>query len=243
MLSESERQLYDRQLAIDGWNEEVQLQLKNSRVLVAGAGGLGSPVIFYLAAAGLGDITICDYDRVSESNLNRQIIHGTGSIGNMKVESACERVRSLNPNVLVHTSHDYIDTGNAESLIDGLDLVFDCLDNFKTRQVLNRAAVKKSVPLVHGGIEGFNGQIAFIHPPETVCLNCFLPSKDKKDRIPVLGATAGLVGSLQAMEGIKFLTGIGENLKDKILFVDAMRMNFETVSISKNPKCRVCGQE
>lgn len=225
-----------------GWNEETQLRLKKAHVFVAGAGGLGSPVLLYLAAAGFGSITICDFDTVAESNLNRQVIHSESSLNRPKVESAAEAVRRLNPEISVNPVPERIQAGSAEKLIEGSDLVFDCLDNFKTRQILNRAAVKKSIPLVHAGIEGFMGQLSFIHPPETPCLNCFLPGKDSGIATPVLGATAGLVGSLQALEGIKFFTGLGECLKNRILFIDATSMNFETVTVMKNPKCVICGK-
>lgn len=242
MLTESERERYKRQIGIDGWGEDAQIKLKNSTLFVAGAGGLGGPVIYYLAAAGVGSIRICDSDVVDLTNLNRQILHTESSIGKKKTESAVERIREFNPDVKISCIDLKIDSDNAESLIAGSDIVIDCLDNFKTRFFLNSACVKTSVPLVHAGVMEFQGQVSFFNPPHTACLACIFPNKDSFKKPDIAGVTPGVVGSIQAMEALKYLTGIGENLRNIIMFFDGRSMTFEKMKISKNPECMVCGK-
>lgn len=232
---------YSRQLTIEGWGKDAQRRLGQMTAFIAGAGGLGSPVLLYLAAAGVGTLRICDCDRVDITNLNRQIIHSGQSIGVNKAESACAAIRQLNPGVKAIPLTERIVPGNAERLVAGSDIIIDCLDNFKARHVLNRLSVKGSIPFVHAGVTEFHGQLGFFHPPETPCLACFYPRNPAKKSLPIAGATAGVIGALQAMEAIKALTGIGENLKNRILFFEGREMRFTTMAVSKNPKCRVCG--
>ena len=240
---------YIRQLIIPGWGESAQSRLRESTVFVAGAGGLGSPTLLYLAAAGAGRIVICDIGAVELSNLNRQILHPTESIGRAKPDSAAAALRALNPHVEIVTHSLYVDDESIDKLAEGSDILVDCLDNFPSRYVLNRYAVRTRTPFVHAGVEGFSGQTTFIDPPETPCLNCIFPEEpseagDEEDRtIPIVGAAAGLVGCIEALEVVKHLTGIGSTLKGRILHFDGdMSKTFE-FSVEKNPGCSVCGRD
>ena len=240
MFSKEELQRYSRQTGITGWGESAQEKLKKSKIFIAGAGGLGSPVLYYLAAAGAGKLTICDSDSVELSNLNRQIIHNNGRLGRPKAESAAESLSALNPEIDISALQVKISDDNAETLITGHDLVIDCLDNFKTRQVINRACVNLQKPLIHGGVAGFQGQIAVIIPPKTACLSCFLPLTDTEKTVYIAGPSAGVIGSIQCVEAIKYLTGTGTNIIHKIVFWDGLSMKMETVTVKKNPGCTVC---
>lgn len=242
MLTQNEIIRYKRQLPIKGWGIEAQEKLKASVVTVAGAGGIGGPVVMYLAGAGVGTIRVCDFDTVELSNLNRQILHKDKSTGMNKALSATMTASDFNPDIKLVPIEEKLTTENADRLLAGSSLIMDCLDNFETRQLINRYAAENSVPLVHGGITEFHGQVTFIHTPETPCLACFLPSKNVAAPPNVIGASAGLTGSLQAMEALKYLTGIGENIKNKLLFWDALTMDFSLMSIPPNPDCPVCGR-
>jgi molybdopterin/thiamine biosynthesis adenylyltransferase len=240
MLSHDEIQLYSRHLGIPLWGAAAQEKLKKSKVFVAGAGGLGSSVLYYLAAAGIGNLLLCDYDRIDISNLNRQILHRYDRIGMPKVESAQASLREFNPFISITPINKKISIKNAGDLVAGSDLIIDCLDNFKTRHILNRVSVRFHIPMIHAGVSEFRGQMTFLNPPETPCLACFMP-EDKKKRINfIAGATPGVIGSLQALEAIKYLAGIGTTLQNKMLFWDGSSMEFETISLKRNPRCRVC---
>lgn len=240
MNAGDEHIIYSRQLGLPGWGTDAQNKLKASTVFVAGAGGLGSPVLLYLAAAGVGNLFVCDSDDVDLTNLNRQIVHSFISIGSNKVESARKTILGLNPYANFLSLKTRITSSNAERLVGESDIIIDCLDNFKARQVLNNVSVKRNIPMVHAGVSEMRGQITFLHPPETPCLSCFMPMNDTKKKNNIVGATAGVMGSLQALEAIKYLTGIGQPLKNRLLFWDGESMNFETIGIRKNPRCRVC---
>ncbi len=237
MLSENELNTYERQLGIKSWNQE---KLKSSTVFVAGAGGLGSVVLYYIASAGVGNIIICDYDKIDYSNLNRQILHSTKRIGKNKALSAFETLNDLNPYINIKVITEKITDTNSDDLIDKAELIIDCLDNFKTRHILNRISVKKNIPYIHGGVSEFNGQVTFLNPPETPCLNCIIPDKDSIKKNSIAGATAGIIGSIQAAEAIKFLNGIGTTLKNRLLFFDGLSMKFTEINISRNTSCKVC---
>lgn len=241
MLPTDDLQRYKRQLLIDGWDEKAQEKLKESHVFIAGSGGLGSPLLMYLAVAGVGNLTVCDFDRVDLTNLNRQTLHNDRRIGMPKAESARVALVALNPTISITALEEKITGQNAERLTGRADILVDCLDNVDARHHLNAVAVKRHIPMVHAGITGLQGQITFLHPPETPCLACFFPERETKGPIPVLGATPGILGAMQAMETIKYLTGIGENLRNRLLFFDGMDMNFATVKIARNPRCRACG--
>ncbi len=241
MLKRDELIRYERQLLIESWGTDTQLRLKESKVFVAGVGGLGSPVLLYLALAGIGTITFCDFDTVSLSNLNRQILYAEKDIGMKKVISAQETLNGANQNVALNPLSEKLTKRNVERLIGTVDLIIDCLDNFSTRHILNEYSVRRGIPMIHAGISEFHGQLAFFHPPKTACLSCFYPFKPKKETVPIVGATAGVIGSLQALEAIKYLTGIGEPLMNKLLFWDGRDMSFEMINLQKNESCRVCG--
>lgn len=240
-LSDREKKRYLRQMMIPNWGQEGQKKLKNATVFVAGAGGLGSAVLYYLTVAGIGTIRICDFDTVEISNLNRQIVHTSDRIGMNKALSAQVTLNHVNEHVKIETITEKITTQNARLLIENADIIIDCLDNFETRHALNKAAVENNKPFIHAGIEGFRGQITFLHPPHTPCLACFIPLKIRKQTFPVVGVTAGIIGTLEALEALKFLTGIGEILKNRLLLFDGFTMEFNFIALSKNPKCKICG--
>lgn len=244
MLTERDRERYTRQLLIPGWDEGAQEKLKQARVLIAGAGGLGSPVAYYLAAAGIGTIVICDDGKLELSNCNRQILYWETDLGVAKAEAAAERIYEFNRDIEIIPEATKLDDSTITALAEGADLIMDCLDNFETRYVLNRYTVEHAVPFVHAGVSGFAGQISFIQPPETPCLSCIFPEVPPPEGlIPVAGATVGVVGSLAALEACKYLTGIGGTLKNKLLIWDGEEQIFDTVEIIKSESCPVCGNE
>ena len=240
-LGEAEKVRYGRQMLIDGWGEEGQLRVKSATVFIAGAGGLGSPLSMYLAVAGVGKIVLCDADEVELSNLNRQILHPEERLGWPKAESAQKTLYDLNPtvNVLSHTEH--LDKDNIDRLVVTPDLIVDCLDNFETRYLLNEYCFEHKIPLVHGAVWGMMGQLTFLQPPETPCLKCIFPKAPPKEVFPVLGAAPGVNGCLQAMETLKFLTGIGANLKGKLLIFEGEDMSFTSMDVRRVATCPVCG--
>jgi molybdopterin/thiamine biosynthesis adenylyltransferase len=240
-LAPEESERYHRQMIMPAWGAEAQKALKRSCVFIAGAGGLGSPVAFYLAAAGVGTLRICDRGEVELSNLNRQILYGMDQIGMNKALSAVETLKAVNPLVRIIPLTDAITAENVESLIGEAVLMIDCLDNFQTRYILNQHAVKTGLPLVHAGVNGFCGQVAFIHPPHTACLACLVAEAPPAETPPILGATAGAVGCLEALEALKYLTGTGELLKGRLLFFDGEAMEVQEVRFDRDPECPVCG--
>jgi molybdopterin/thiamine biosynthesis adenylyltransferase len=240
-LSPRELERYHRQLILPGWGEETQARLRASSVFIAGAGGLGSPVAQYLAAAGVGTLRICDSGKVELSNLNRQLLHSDRDLGKPKVRSAARTVRRVNPQVRVVPLREAIDEDSVEELVGDAQLILDCLDNFPTRQVLNALAVRRGLPMIHAGVTGYSGQITFLHPPATACLACIVPQSPPQEVFPILGATAGLLGCLQALEALKYLSGSGPLLVGRMLFCDGEAMQFQEVAIQKDPHCPVCG--
>lgn len=241
LLTEDEKIRYNRQMMIEGWGEEGQQKLKDSTVLIAGAGGLGCPVSIYLAVAGVGKMRICDLDRIELSNLNRQIHYTQAQVGHFKAESAGSRLRELNSEVRVETFTDYLDENSIEEIAGDADIILDCLDNFETRFLLNRYCIEKGIPLVHGAVWGLSGQVTFLRPPETPCLECIFPEIPPKTLFPVLGATPGLVGCIQAMEALKYLTGTGTNVENRLLMFDGDDMDWRSFNIKRLPDCPVCG--
>ncbi len=240
-LSEQDRQRYHRQMMIGGWGEEGQRKLKAARVFVAGAGGLGSPASIYLAVAGIGHITIVDFDSPDLSNLNRQILHNDFRVGLNKALSAQLTLRELNPSIEVTGLAVRIEADNVDELVGEADIIVDCMDNFPTRYLLNACARRKGIPFVHGSVWGLEGKLTFIHSPETACLECIFPAPPPKALFPVLGATPGVIGCLQAMETVKYLTGVGETLQGNMLIWDGQDMEFLSCPTKKNPACPVCG--
>jgi adenylyltransferase/sulfurtransferase len=241
-LSAEEKQRYARQMIIPNWGEETQRRLKASQVFIAGAGGLGSPVSFNLAVAGIGCIRICDFDAPELSNLNRQFLHDESRIGMNKAESARQTLSRLNPHVQIEPITEKIDEANVDRLVGDSALILDCMDNYPTRFVLNASAVRKGIPLVHGSIWGFEARVTFVHTPETACLSCIFKEAPPREVFPVLGATPGITGTIQAMEAIKYLAGVGSLLKGRLLCCDYLEMRFFEVKVRRDPHCAVCGR-
>lgn len=240
-LSAEERELYSRQISVPRWGLKAQRRLKNSVAFVAGAGGLGSAVCFYLAAAGIGGIRLCDNEALELSNLNRQILYRRNDIGKPKAETAAERLSQLNPHSQVVPLCETITHRSIERLAQGCSILVDCLDNFETRFILNEYSVGRSLPLVHAGVQGLSGQLSFFHPPETPCLRCVFPDVPPREKTAVLGVAAGILGSMEASEALKFLSGRGGMLENRLLIWDGDRSTMEVVDVSRDPSCPVCG--
>jgi molybdopterin-synthase adenylyltransferase len=249
-LSEEQFQRYARHLILDEVGEEGQIGLLASRVLVVGAGGLGSPLLLYLAAAGVGTIGITDADRVDLTNLQRQIVHVTDRVGMLKVDSARAALASVNPGVRVETHPTRLGPENAETLIGGYDLVIDGSDNFDTRYLLNDLCFRLEKPLVAAALSPFEGQISTFKPylgPGHPCYRCLFRDPPPPDLVPrcetagILGAVAGVLGVLQAVEVLKELLQLGESLDGTLLIYDALRARFHSIRIAKDPECPTCG--
>ena len=241
---------YSRHLRLDEVGVEGQRRLERSRVLLVGAGGLGSPAAFYLAAAGVGHLRLVDDDVVDRSNLQRQIVHVEAAIGQAKVESARERLAALNPRVVVEGIRERATSANVEALLEGMDVVVDGSDNFPLRYLLNDACVKLGKPLVYGAVQRFEGQASVFdagrHRGRCPCYRCLFPEPPPPQIAPscadagVLGVLPGIVGLLQANEAIKLLLGIGQGLAGRLLQFDALAMRFREVRLAPDPQCPVC---
>jgi len=238
-LNNKEREKYDRQIMIFG--EEAQKKLKRSKVFIAGLGGLGSPIAIYLASAGVGELRIVDCDAVEISNLNRQILHWERDVGRKKAESAEEKLREMNPDVKVKAFSEMITEESVFDLIGDSDVIVDAMDNFETRYLLNRAAISKRIPFVHGAVYGFEGRVTTIIPGETPCLRCIYPRAPQKSKFPVIGTAPGVTGIIEANEVIKLLTGYGELLKGILLIWDGYDSSFERIRIDRRENCEDCG--
>jgi molybdopterin/thiamine biosynthesis adenylyltransferase len=243
MLTADEWQRYDRQILIKEIGEEGQEKLKRAKVLVAGAGGLGSPISLYLAAAGVGTIRLVDGDTVDLSNLNRQILHGDRDIGRVKVHSAKDKLALLNAAVKIEALQVTINEDNINSLVEGCDLIVDAMDNLPTRYILNKAAIEKGIPFFHGAVRGLEGRAMTIIPGKTPCLRCMYHGDVPKEKFPVIGVTPAVIGSIQATEVIKYLVGMGDLLTGRLLIYDGMSMEFREFKVSKNPQCEHCGEK
>ncbi len=239
-LSEYDRVRYRRQIMIPGFGEKAQLRLKRATALIAGLGGLGSPLALYLAAAGVGHLKLVDMDHVELSNLNRQVLHWDEDIGESKVSSAMQKVQRINPTTRVDGLNLTIDDKNVFELAENCDIILDAMDNFSIRYLLNAAAIVHRIPLIHGAVYGYEGRLASVVPGKTACLECIYPHTPPHELFPVLGTTPGVIALLQATEAIKALTGIGVLLENEMLIYDGEMMNFEKVRISRNPKCASC---
>lgn len=241
MFTQNEWLRYDRQIMIKEIGEEGQKKLKQAKVLVAGAGGLGSPICLYLAAAGIGMIRLVDSDTVDLSNLNRQILHSTQDIGRAKVDSAKDKLALLNDAVKIEAIQVAINEDNINSLVEGCDLIVDAMDNLPTRYILNKAAIEKGIPFFHGAVRGLEGRAMTIIPGKTPCLRCMYHGDAPEEKFPVLGVTPAVIGSIQATEVIKYLVGMGELLTGRMLIYDGMGMEFREFKVSKNSQCEHCG--
>jgi molybdopterin/thiamine biosynthesis adenylyltransferase len=233
---------YQRQMMLSGWGVETQERLKRASVLVVGAGGLGCPAALNLALAGVGHIRICDSDVVEINNLNRQFLHTEQSIGTNKAESAREALVSINSDVTVEAMTHKIAEDNVDGVVADAEVILDCLDNFPARHTLNLCAIRKGIPMVHGAIWGLEGRIAFLRPPATPCLTCIFPKAPTQDDFPAVGAVSCIIGSLQALEAIKYLTKVGTPLSGRMFIFDGSTMKCQELVLSKDPQCPACGQ-
>lgn len=246
-LTHEEILRYSRHLLIPEVGLDGQRKLKASSALIIGTGGLGSPVSLYLAAAGVGRIGLVDYDVVEASNLQRQVIHGTSTIGKLKVESARARMLDLNPDIQVDIYNEPYTSENAMRIAKDYDILIDGTDNFPTRYLTNDVCVFLGKPNVYGSIYRFDGQVSVFHAKEGPCYRCLFPEPPPPGLVPscaeggVLGILPGTIGTIQATEALKILLGIGEPLIGKLLLYNALDMSFDFVTLKKNPKCRVCG--
>jgi len=238
---------YSRHLLMPEVGLSGQIKLKNSSALVIGTGGLGSPVALYLAAAGIGRIGLVDYDTVDSSNLQRQVIHGTSTVGKLKVDSARDRLVDLNPDIQIDVYNEPYTSENALRIAKDYDVIIDGTDNFPTRYLTNDVCVMLGKPNIYGSIFRFDGQVSVFYAKEGPCYRCLFPEPPPPGLVPscaeggVLGVLPGTIGTLQATEAIKVLLGIGEPLIGKLLLYNALDMSFDFVKLKKNPKCRVCG--
>jgi adenylyltransferase/sulfurtransferase len=247
-LSKAEIERYSRHLIIPDVRLEGQLRLKNAKVLCVGAGGLGSPALMYLAAAGVGTLGILEFDVVDESNLQRQIIHGQSDVGRSKAVSAASTVREINPNVDVRLHETRLDSSNALEIFAGYDLIVDGTDNFATRYLVNDACVLLGKPYVWGSIFRFDGQASVFWAEHGPCYRCLYPEPPPPGMVPscaeggVLGVLCASVGSIQVTEAIKVITGIGEPLVGSLMIYDALEMTYRKVRARKDPECPICGK-
>ena len=239
MMSVRDLDRYDRQIRLFG--ATGQEKLKRAKVFIAGAGGLGSPISIYLAAAGIGKIVLVDKDVVELSNLNRQILHWERDVGSRKALSALEKLEKMTSDIIVEAATEILDEENVFGLVGDADLIIDAVDNFPTRYLLNKAALDRKIPFIHGAIHGFHGQATTVLPGRTACLRCIFPADPPPETFPVVGVTPGIIGLIQATEAIKYITGLGELLAGKLLIWDGIRPTLETIDVERDPGCKGCG--
>jgi len=245
-MEDEELLRYSRQIMLPGLDLEGQERLLAGRALIVGMGGLGSPAALYLAAAGLGTLVLADFDRVELTNLQRQIIHTTADVGRAKTASARERIAALNPGVAVEVVDERLDPENLRALVRGVDVVLDGSDNFATRFAVNAACVAEQRPLVSAAVIGMDGQLAVFRPDlaGSPCYRCVYPDTGEEARscseTGVLGPLTGVLGSLQAVETVKVLTGLGEPLNGRLLVVDALTQTWRRLTLRRDPACPVC---
>ena len=248
MLNDAQLKRYARHIILQDIGIEGQLKLLNSKVLIIGAGGLGSPIALYLTATGVGTIGIADADKVELSNLQRQVIHTTNDIGVPKVISAKEKMVAINPDITVKTYETFIDKSNILEIIKEYDFIIDGCDNFATKFLINDACILANKPFSHGGVLKFGGQTMTILPYKSACYACVFHKPPPVDSVPtcssvgLLGSIAGMLGTIQATEAIKYITGCGELLSDKLLAFNALNMEFNKINFKKNDECRICGK-
>ncbi len=246
-FTEEEIKRYSRQIILKEVGGKGQKKLRDAKVLIIGAGGLGSPSSIYLAAAGVGTIGMVDFDVVDISNLQRQILHGTKDIGRDKIDSARDTLIEINPNVTVNTYKILLSPDNVLDLLKEYDLVVDGTDNFPTRYLVNDACVILNKPLFYGSVFRFEGQVSVFIPHETACYRCVFPERPPEGFVPscaeggVLGIVPGIIGLMQSNEVIKYIVGIGELLKNRLLIFDALHGDITQIKLERDPKCVVCG--
>lgn len=238
-----ELERYDRQILIEGFGERAQLRLKRAHVIIAGLGGLGCPASIYLAAAGVGRLTLLDNQEVELSNLNRQILHWQSDVGKPKATSAMEKLHAINPNVKIDSKVEAVSPENVNRLLRNADVIIDGMDNYPARYLINEACVRNRIPFVHGAVEGLVGQLATILPGRGPCLRCMVPKEPpSRPFFPVLGVTPGVIGCLQAAEAIKIITRIGRPLAGRMLLFNGEDMTFDLMEVRRDPNCPVCGR-
>nr|WP_232849526.1 molybdopterin-synthase adenylyltransferase MoeB [Pseudomonas capsici] len=247
VLTDQELLRYSRQILLQHVDIEGQIRLKSSRALIVGLGGLGSPVALYLAAAGVGELHLADFDSVDLTNLQRQVIHDSQSIGQAKVDSAMARLTAINPEVTLVAHRTVLDADSLSAAVQGVDLVLDCSDNFSTREAVNAACVAVGKPLVSGAAIRLEGQLSVFDPrrAESPCYHCLYGHGSEAEltcsEAGVIGPLVGLVGSLQALEALKLLAGFGEPLVGRLLLIDALSTRFRELKVKRDPACSVCG--
>ena len=247
MLTDQELLRYSRQILLQHVDIDGQLRLKESRVLIVGLGGLGAPAALYLAAAGVGELHLADFDSVDLTNLQRQIIHDSHSVGVSKVDSAISRLSALNPEVRLVPHRQALDVDTLAAAVSAVDLVLDCSDNFTTREAVNAACVVAGKPLVSGAAIRLEGQLSVFDPrrPQSPCYHCLYGHGSEAEltcsEAGVLGPLVGTVGSLQALEALKLLAGFGEPLVGRLLLIDALGTRFRELRVKRDPGCSVCG--
>ena len=241
MLTKDELERYDRQIMIQGIGEEGQEKLKRAKVFIAGVGGLGSPLAIYLAAAGVGKMRIVDHDKVELSNLNRQILHGDTDIGRKKVESAVKKLKKLNKSIDIEAIAETITGDNVSQMASDCDLIVDAMDNLPTRYLLNKTAIDLKKPFFHGAVYGFEGRAMTIIPDKSACLWCVYRGRVTKGKFPVIGVAPAVIGCIQATEVIKYITGIGELLTNRVLVYDGLNLEFSQFTVKRDPDCEHCG--
>ncbi|ANA39575.1 HesA/MoeB/ThiF family protein [Geobacter anodireducens] len=248
MLTSTQQERYARHLILEGVGPEGQEKLLNGKVLIIGAGGLGSPAAYYLAAAGVGTIGIADSDRVELSNLQRQILHSTAGIDRLKVESARDAVHELNPDVQVRTYPVRVDEATLRTILADYDFVIDATDNFASKFLINDACVHAGTPFSHGGILRYTGQTMTVHPHRSPCYRCLFEEEPPPEiatscsRAGVLGVLPGVIGSLQATEALKHLLGVGELLTGRLLTYDSLSLRFREIGVGRRAGCGACGE-
>ena len=247
-LTPEQHRRFERNILLAGVGAVGQERLRRAGVLLVGAGGLGSPAAYYLAAAGVGRLGLIDPDTVSLSNLQRQILHATPDLGRPKVQSAAEKLKALDPDLVVSTYPSPLDDDNAATVMAPYDFVIDATDNFSARYVVNRTCLRLNIPFVYGGVLGWAGQAMTVVPGKGPCLACIFPDPPGPQapttaQAGVLGAVPGVVGTVQAAEAIRFLLGLGEPLVGRMLVYDCLTARFHEVPVERNPECPVCGSD
>ena len=246
-LTTEQLERYSRQILLGAVGIEGQEKIRAAKILLIGVGGLGSAVSLYLAAAGIGTLGLVDNDVVDLSNLQRQIVHFTKDIARSKVESAEEKLHALNPEVKIRAYNQHLDAENITDIISGYDFVVDGTDDFPTKFLINDACVSVGIPFSHGGILRFDGQTMTVLPGKSTCYRCVFRNSPPPDiaaacsKAGILGAVAGMLGTIQAAEAVKYVTGVGELLTDTLLTFDALTMSFRKISLQRRPDCAACG--
>ncbi|RLF14950.1 MAG: adenylyltransferase [Thermoprotei archaeon] len=245
VFTPEELERYDRQIRIPEFGIEAQVRLKRKRALIIGIGGLGSIISIYLTRAGVGKLLLIDRDKVSITDLNRQILYTHEDVGKYKVKVAIKKLSEMNPYVDVDGVSDEVNENNVDDYVREADIVIDGLDSFKTRLIVNDSCVRFKRPFIHGAVNGFNGQVMTIMPLKGPCLRCLIPKEppEEKHIVPVIGVTPAIIGTIEALEAIKIMTGLGEPLVGYLLVVNGLHGYFRKFKIARKPNCPACGEK